>query len=88
MIETDITPERIVQYKTVDQFKSIAEAEVYEHIHLGKVIVYGNENTTGNFIISMAENLNSSFELFKSIPFKKLLMLLQVRKKLRRISLC
>ena len=75
MIETGMTPEMIVQYKTVDQLKGIAEAqaEVYEHIHLGEVTVYGNENTAGNFMASMAENLNPAFELLKSIPFKKTL---------------
>lgn len=75
MIETGMTPEMIVQFKTVDQLKGIAEAqaEVYEHIHLGEVTVYGNENTAGNFMASMAENLNPAFELLKSIPFKKTL---------------
>lgn len=52
MIETGMTPEMVVQYKTVDQLKGIAE--VYEHIHLGEVTVYGNENTAGNFMASMA----------------------------------
>ena len=75
MIETGMTPEMIVQYKTVDQLKGIAEAqaEVYEHIHLGEVTVYGNENTAGNFMASMAENLNPAFELLKSLPFRKTL---------------
>lgn len=63
----------IVQYKTVDQLKGIAEAsaEMYEHIHLGQVTVYGNENTAGSFMAKTAENLNPAFELLKSIPFKK-----------------
>lgn len=36
MIECGMTPQMIVQYKTVDQLKGIAEAsaEMYEHIHL------------------------------------------------------
>lgn len=49
------------------------KAEVYEHIHLSEVTVYGNENIAGNFMASMAENLNPAFELLKSIPFKKTL---------------
>lgn len=75
MIETGMTPELIVQYKTVDQLKGIAEAqaEVYEHIHLGEVTVYGNENTAGKFMSSMAENLNPAFEILKNVPFKKTL---------------
>lgn len=56
-----------------DQLKGIAEAsaEMYEHIHLGQVTVYGNENTAGSFMAKTAENLNPAFELLKSIPFKK-----------------
>lgn len=73
MIECGMTPQTIVQYKTVDQLKGIAEAsaEMYEHIHLGQVTVYGNENTAGSFMAKTAENLNPAFELLKSIPFKK-----------------
>lgn len=73
MIECGMTPQMIVQYKTVDQLKGIAEAsaEMYEHIHLGQVTVYGNENTAGSFMAKTAENLNPAFELLKSIPFKK-----------------
>lgn len=48
-----------------------ASAEMYEHIHLGQVTVYGNENTAGSFMAKTAENLNPAFELLKSIPFKK-----------------
>ena len=73
MIEAGLTPEMIVQYKTVDQLAGIAEAQskMFEHIHLGQITVYGNENTAGNFMANMAENLNPAFELLKSIPFKK-----------------
>ena len=75
MISSGLTPELIVQYKTVDQLKGIAEAQAkgYENIHLGQVTVYGNENTAGNFMANMAENLNPAFELLKSVPFKKTL---------------
>ena len=45
--------------------------DMYEHIHLGQVTVYGNENTAGSFMAKTAENLNPAFELLKSIPFKK-----------------
>lgn len=56
MIECGMTPQTIVQYKTVDQLKGIAEAsaEMYEHIHLGQVTVYGNENTAGSFMAKTA----------------------------------
>lgn len=61
-----LTPEMVVQYKT-----GIAEAsaQMFEHVHLGQVTVYGNENTAGNFMAKTAENLNPAFDLLRSIPF-------------------
>lgn len=72
MIECGMTPQMIVQYKTVDQLKGIAEAsaEMFEHVHLGEVTVYGNENTAGNFMAKTAENLNPALDLLRSIPLK------------------
>lgn len=71
MIESGLTPEMVVQYKTVDQLTGIAEAsaQMFEHVHLGQVTVYGNENTAGNFMAKTAENLNPAFDLLRSIPF-------------------
>ena len=59
MQEAGMTPEMIVRYKTVDQLRGIAEAQAqaYEHIHLGEVPVYGNENTAGNLRTSVAESV-------------------------------
>lgn len=73
MIECGMTPQMIVQYKTVDQLKGIAEAsaQMFEHVHLGEVTVYGNENTTGNFMAKTAENLNPALDLLRSIPLKE-----------------
>lgn len=73
MVQAGMTPQMIVQYKTVDQLKGIAEAsaEMFEHLHLGQVTVYGNENTAGNFMAKTAESLNPALELLKNIPFKK-----------------
>lgn len=71
MISSGLTPEMVVQYKTVDQLKGIAEAsaQMFEHVHLGQVTVYGNENTAGNFMAKTAENLNPALDLLRSIPF-------------------
>lgn len=71
MIESGLTPEMVVQYKTVDPLTGIAEAsaQMFEHVHLGQVTVYGNENTAGNFMAKTAENLNPAFDLLRSIPF-------------------
>lgn len=71
MIESGLTPQMVVQYKTVDQLTGIAEAsaQMFEHVHLGQVTVYGNENTAGNFMAKTAENLNPAFDLLRSIPF-------------------
>lgn len=66
MIESGLTPEMVVQYKTgIAQ----ASAQMFEHIHLGQVTVYGNENTAGNFMAKTAENLNPALDLLRSIPF-------------------
>lgn len=64
MIESGLTPEMVVQYKT-----GIAEAsaQMFEHVHLGQVTVYGN--AAGNFMAKTAENLNPTFDLLRSIPF-------------------
>lgn len=71
MIESGLTPQMVVQYKTVDQLAGIAQAsaQMFEHIHLGQVTVYGNENTAGNFMAKTAENLNPALDLLRSIPF-------------------
>lgn len=71
MIESGLTPEMVVQYKTVDQLAGIAQAsaQMFEHVHLGQVTVYGNENTAGNFMAKTAENLNPALDLLRSIPF-------------------
>lgn len=71
MIESGLTPQMVVQYKTVDQLAGIAQAsaQMFEHIHLGQVTVYGNENTVGNFMAKTAENLSPALDLLRSIPF-------------------
>lgn len=71
MIQSGLTPEMVVQYKTVDQLTGIASAsaEMFEHIHLGSVTVYGNENTAGGFMAQTAKNLNPAFDILRSIPF-------------------
>lgn len=70
MISSGLTPEMVVQYKTVDQLSGIADAsaKMFDHIHLGQVTVYGNENTAGNFMAKTAENLNPALDLLRSIP--------------------
>ena len=57
MIESGMTPDGIVQYMTVDHIEGIAaaQAQAFEHIHLGQVNVYGSENTAANFMTSVAE---------------------------------
>lgn len=41
MIESGLTPQMVVQYKTVDQLAGIAQAsaQMFEHIHLGLFMV-------------------------------------------------
>lgn len=73
LIWLNLKRKQLLKNKKLNQLKGIAEAsaEMYEHIHLGQVTVYGNENTAGSFMAKTAENLNPAFELLKSIPFKK-----------------
>lgn len=52
-----------------DSKKAEASAQMFEHVHLGQVTVYGNENTAGNFMAKTAENLNPAFDLLRSITF-------------------
>lgn len=72
MIANGMTPSMIVEWKTVDQLKEIAEAsaKVYENIHLGNITVYGDENLAGKFMSSTAKNLNPALDLLSSIPIR------------------
>jgi flotillin len=51
-------PDLLVQYKMVDQYKGIAEAQekILEHVQLGNVTVYGDTNTGAQFAKSFVEN--------------------------------
>ena len=51
-------PDLVVQYKMVDQYKGIAEAQakVLEHVQLGNVTVYGDKNTGADFAKSFVSN--------------------------------
>lgn len=73
MISSGLTPDMVVQYKTVDQYKEIAaaSAKMYEHINLGNVTVYGNENTAAQFMTSIAESVSPMLKTLESIPFKE-----------------
>lgn len=88
MIECGMTPQMIVQYKTVDQLKGIAEAsaEMYEHIHLGQVTVYGNENTTGSFMAKTAASalINKSCEIIINLITKIMVKVLNSRELMSR----
>lgn len=66
MIESGLTPEMVFSTR---QLTGIAEAsaQMFEHVHLGQVTVYGNENTAGNFMAKTAENLNPAFALYLSL---------------------
>ena len=73
MIANGMTPDMVVQYKAVDQYKEIAEAsaKMYEHINLGNVTVYGNENTAAQFMTSIAESVSPMLKALESVPFKE-----------------
>lgn len=70
MIASGLTPELIVNYKLVDQLAGVAEAQakIYEHIQLGNVTVYGNENTAGQFMANLAKNISPAMDMLGSLP--------------------
>ena len=58
-------PDLLVQYKMVDQYKSIAEAQekMLEHIQLGNVTIYGDKNTGAEFAKSFIKNFTPALDL-------------------------
>lgn len=58
MIQAAGSPEMAVQWKMVDQYRGIAEAQAHalEHIQLGNVTVWGSECTGANFASSFVKN--------------------------------
>lgn len=74
MIESGLTPQMVVQYKTVDQLAGIAQAsaQMFEHIHLGQVTVYGAGNFMGQMdlktaIVFVTEAYESGIEKARSL---------------------
>ena len=51
MIQAAGSPEMAVQWKMVDQYKGIAEAQAkaLDHIQMGQVTVWGDKNTGADF---------------------------------------
>lgn len=58
MIQAAGSPELAVQWKMVDQYKGIAEAQAHalEHINMGNVTVWGDKNTGAEFAKSFVSN--------------------------------
>lgn len=58
MIQAAGSPEMAVQWKMVDQYKGIAEAQAHalEHINMGNVTVWGDKNTGAEFAKSFVSN--------------------------------
>lgn len=61
-------PDLLVQYKMVDQYKGIAEAQskVLEHVHLGNVTVYGDSNTGAQVAKSFIENFAPALDMINA----------------------
>lgn len=61
-------PDLVVQYKMVDQYKGIAEAQakVLEHVQLGNVTVYGDKNTGADFAKSFIEKFAPALDMINS----------------------
>lgn len=58
-------PDLLVQYKMVDQYKGIAEAQekMLEHIQLGNVTIYGDKNTGADFAKSFIKNFTPALDM-------------------------
>lgn len=58
-------PDLLVQFKMVDQWKGIAEAQekVLEHIQLGNVTVYGDSNTGAEFAKSFMKHFTPALDM-------------------------
>ena len=61
-------PDLLVQYKMVDQYKGIAEAQekMLEHIQLGNVTVYGDANTGAQFAKSFVEMFTPGLDIVQN----------------------
>jgi len=61
-------PDLLVQYKMVDQYQGIADAQshVLEHIKLGNVTVYGDSNTGAQVAKSFVENFAPALDMINS----------------------
>ena len=68
MIQAAGSPEMAVQWKMVDQYKGIAEAQahVLEHVQLGNVTVYGDKNTGADFAKSFVQNFAPALDMINS----------------------
>ena len=68
MIQAAGSPEMAVQWKMVDQYKGIAEAQahVLEHVQLGNVTVYGDKNTGADFAKSFVEKFAPALDMINS----------------------
>ena len=68
MIQAAGSPEMAVQWKMVDQYKGIAEAQAHalEHINMGQVTVYGNTSTGASFAKSFVEKFAPALDIINS----------------------
>lgn len=71
MLEASQThPEIAVQFKMVDNYVKIAEAqaEAYQNLKLGDVKVYGNADTAGDFMSKLMGSIAPVLDITRSMP--------------------
>ena len=71
MLEASQThPEIAVQFKIVDNYVKIAEAqaEAYQNLKLGDVKVYGNADTAGDFMSKLMGSIAPVLDITRSMP--------------------
>jgi flotillin len=68
MIQAAGSPEMAVQWKMVDQYKGIAEAQAHalEHINMGQVTVYGDTTTGASFAKSFVEKFAPALDMINT----------------------
>ena len=68
MIQAAGSPEMAVQWKMVDQYKGIAEAQAHalEHINMGQVTVYGDTSTGASFAKSFVEKFAPALDMINT----------------------
>ena len=73
LIEAGLSPEIILQIRTVEQIKSAAEVQsgLLEKLNLSDVTILGDSKTVGDFITQTTTGISPALEKLRSLPLTK-----------------